>query len=102
MKANPYIPSALVVLLRAFQREDEGGRENAEQVGAFLERLYKMEQLKDRLLLMRAAREAGYSRLEELIRQKCSDIELQCFDKAMEQHGNKLEPKKSAFGRKAD
>ena len=55
---------------RAFQREDEGGRENAEQVGAFLERLYKMEQLKDRLLLMRAAREAGDSRLEELIRQK--------------------------------
>lgn len=50
-----------------------------------------MDQLKDRLLLMRAAREAGDSRLEELIRQKCSGIELQCFDKAMEQHGKKAE-----------
>ena len=91
LKANPYIPSALVLLLRAFQREDGGGRENAEQVGAFLERLYNMDQLKDRLLLMRAAREAGDSRLEELIRKKCSGIELQCFDKAMEQHGKKAE-----------
>ena len=50
-----------------------------------------MDQLKDRLLLMRAAREAGYGRLEELIRQKCSGIELQCFDKAIEQHGKKAE-----------
>ena len=55
------------------------------------QRLYNMDQLKDRLLLMRAAREAGYGRLEELIRQKCSGIELQCFDKAMEQHGKKAE-----------
>lgn len=59
--------------------------------GCFLERLYNMDQLKDRLLLMRAAREAGDSRLEELIRKKCSGIELQCFDKAMEQHGKKAE-----------
>ncbi len=36
----------------------------------FLERLYNMDQLKDRLLLMRAAREAGDSRLEELTKEE--------------------------------
>lgn len=91
LKADPYRPTALVLFLRAFQKEDGDSGKNAEAVAAFLERLYHMEQQKDRLLLLRAVRETGYSKLEELIRQKCPEMELQEFDKAMAEYIEKAE-----------
>ncbi len=91
LKADPYRPTALVLFLRAFQKEGGDSGENAEAVAAFLERLYHMERQKDRLLLLRAASETGYSKLEELIRQKCPEMELQEFDRAMAGYKGKTE-----------
>lgn len=91
LKEDPYRPTALVLFLRAFQKEDGDSGKNAEAVAAFLERLYHMDQQRDRLLLLRAVRETGYSKLEELIRQKCPEMELQEFDKAMAEYREKAE-----------
>ena len=94
LKADPYRPTALVLFLRAFQKEGGDSGENAKAVAAFLERLYHMEQQKDRLLLLRAVRETGYDKLEELIRQKCPEAELQEFDRAMAEYKGKAEEAK--------
>lgn len=90
LKADPYRPTALVLLLRAFQREDGGTGQNAAQVAAFLERLYHMDQQKARLLLLHAVRETGCGKLEELIRQKCPEMELREFDRVMTAHREKI------------
>lgn len=88
LKADRYLMSTLVMLMCAFQRDEERGRgvsADATKVAAFLEKLYDMNSLKDRVFLLRAAMKADYGSLVGIIRGSCSQVELECFDQSMKQ-----------------
>lgn len=62
LKSNPYSMSALHTLLKAFK-----GQVRWEEAVSFLQKLYKFNQTKDRLLVLRTAREAEWYELEQYL-----------------------------------
>lgn len=89
LKADCYLMSTLVLMLCAFRQAEESNAVNAASAAdtaAFLESLYNMNRLKDRIFLLRAAMKAGYDSLETIIRGKFSQVELECFENSMKQH----------------
>lgn len=95
LKENPFRMSVMKVLLLSFQRDEQRYREwvpagdvpsarpaSAEQVIGFLGRLFDLNRLKDRLFILKAARESGYGELERLIRASFSPEELICLEQA--------------------
>lgn len=99
LKADRYLMSTLIIMLCAFRSNQvqsmsyhtalESGAirktPDAAETAAFLGNLYDMNQLKDRIFLLRAAMEAEYRDLIRIIRGTCSAEELACFDRSMEQ-----------------
>ena len=82
---TPYKMQALRLLLSAFCRKaaQEGTEERtAQAVLPFLQRLYDMSALKDRLFIYQAARQAGYKELTEKLRGLFSAEELARIDPA--------------------
>lgn len=89
LKADCYLMSTLVLMLCAFRQAEESNAANAASAAdtaVFLESLYNMNRLKDRIFLLRAAMKAGYDSLETIIRRKFSQVELECFENSMKQH----------------
>ena len=70
LKVKPYEMKALYILLSAFQ-EDGGERAEeaayVENVAAFLGNLYSFSELKDRLFIARAAKEAGWEAMRSKV-----------------------------------
>lgn len=89
LKADCYLMSTLVLMLCAFKQAEESKAANAASAAdtaVFLESLYDMNRLKDRIFLLRAAMKAGYDSLETIIRGNFSQVELECFEHSMKQH----------------
>lgn len=95
LKEDPFRISVMKVLLLSFQKDEQRYREqvlagdapcarpvSAEQVIGFLGKLFDLNRLKDRLFILKAARESGYGELERLIRTSFSTEELICLEQA--------------------
>ena len=88
LKADRYLMSTLVMMMCAFRWDEERRAEeaaDAAQVAAFLEQLYDIHSLKDRVFLLRAAMKADYDSLVKKLRAACSLVELECFDRSMKE-----------------
>lgn len=87
LKENPYLMGTLKVLLLAFQRDmfnNGKGMAGALEVAAFLERaFYDYHVLKDRILVLRAAMEADYEELVQVIRGLFTPEELAAVDQSL-------------------
>ena len=77
LKAQPYSMQALSILLEAFLGKGEKPISPPEAVLGFLDQLYRQDQLKDRLFLLRAAAGVGWKELEGLLEQRFTQEELQ-------------------------
>lgn len=83
LKENPYLMSTVVVMLRAFKRDDGNGSK-AGDVAAFLGRsFYDFSGLKDRIFVLRAAVAAGYEEMVTIIREMFTPEELEAVDRAI-------------------
>ena len=80
LKENPYRMKSLVLMLSAFQKDielTENGESGAVQVIRFLgSSFYNLEGLKDRLFILRSAKEAGYKEMEKVMEAMFSPEEL--------------------------
>lgn len=97
LKADPYGMSVLALLLTVFKEEEERCRQNrvheiateggraadAAEVVMFLGRLYDFNSLKDRIFVLRAATEIGYTDLVKVIRGTFSPEEWRALEQAM-------------------
>ncbi len=91
LKQDPYLMSALVVMLSALLK-DPGtggrGREGAMETAAFLGgNFYQLNSLKDRLFILRAALRAGYGELVEVLKESLTVEEFTAVNQAL---GGKL------------
>lgn len=91
LKRDPYLMSALVVMLSALFK-DPGiggiGREGAMETIALLgNNFYQIQSLKDRLFVLQAALKANYGELVGLIKETFSPDEFEAVDQAL---GGKL------------
>lgn len=95
LKEDHYLMSTLVILLRAFYKDEKTakmGEEGAVQVAAFLQKsFYDFHSLKDRLFVLRAAMAAKYEALVIVMRKLFTPEEMAAVDKALEQEKKKLE-----------
>lgn len=89
LKENPYLMTTAMLLISAFHRDMAGAgraKEGAGEVAALLGKsFYNFQSLKDRLFVLRAAMEAGYTELVEVIRGLFSPEELEQVDRGMGQ-----------------
>lgn len=89
LKENPYLMTTAMLMISAFYRDmAKAGRakEGASEVAALLGKsFYNFQSLKDRLFVLRAAMEAGYAELVEVIRGLFSPEELEQVDRGMGQ-----------------
>ena len=91
LKQNSYLMSALVIMLSALLK-DPGtggrGRDGAIETLTFLaDNFYQIQSLKDRLFILRAALDAGYGELVEVLKRTFTQEELTAVDQAL---GGKL------------
>lgn len=95
LKADRYLMSTLYLMLTAFSIDECSGREGAAPAAAvaqFLgQNLYDFSTLKDRLFVMKAAMQAGYKGLIDVIRGTFSPQELLVVDQALGT-GNSADP----------
>lgn len=85
LKANPYIPAVLEILVRAFfsdvqPREEE---KTSLAVAGFLMKLYHLENRKDRLFLVMILGKLPFPKLAKQIRQLCPPEELAAVDETL-------------------
>lgn len=87
LKENPYLMSALVVMISAYKRDMTAsgrGEAGAGEVAGFLGRaFYDFGTMKDRLFVLRAAMGARYGELVTVMRRSFSPEELAAVDKAL-------------------
>lgn len=87
LKENPYLMTTVMLFISAFHQDMAAmGREieGAEEVAALLGRsFYDFQSLKDRIFVLRAAMDAGYPALAEVIRSLFSPEELEQVDRAL-------------------
>lgn len=79
LKENPYNMKVLYILLLCFQREQaESSQKNAyaKQVAEFLSNIYNFTILKDRLFVRKAAVEAGYLEIQQVMENMLNQEEL--------------------------
>lgn len=97
LKTDKYLMSTLVVLLSAFRADEAANGEKAADaptVAAFLgQNLYDLGSLKDRIFLLKAAAQAGYGSMTQVLRGLFAPEELLYVDQALEKEedGSKLE-----------
>lgn len=88
LKENPYLMSALTVLLTALLKDPgTGGRgqEGAMEAAVFLgSHFYDYQSLKDRLFVLRGALGAGYQELADVIKGTFTPQELAAVEQALE------------------
>lgn len=84
MKANPYIPTVLEILVKAFFSNVSPGAEEkiSQAVAGFLMKLYNLENRKDRLFLVMVLGKLPYPKLTRQFRQICTPEELAAVDEA--------------------
>lgn len=87
LKENPYLMTTAVLLISAFHQdmlsraqEKSGAGQVAELLG---KSFYHFSSLKDRMFVLRAATDAGYPELVEVIRSLFSSEELAQIDRAL-------------------
>lgn len=87
LKENPYLMSALVVMISAYGRDmaaSQRGEAGAREVADFLGRaFYDFGTLKDRLFVLRAAMGARYKELVKVMRESFSPDEMAAVDRAL-------------------
>ena len=88
LKTDKYLMSTLVVLLSAFRVDETTNGEkaaDASTVAAFLgQNLYDLNSLKDRIFLLKAAMQAGYESLTQVLRGLFTPQELLYVEQALE------------------
>lgn len=81
LKENPYMTNTVMIMISAFRddmKKAARGKEGALEVAAFLERsFYNFGQLKDKLLILKAAMAVDYPELVQVMRGLFSPEELQ-------------------------
>lgn len=84
LKANPYIPAVLEILVKAFFSNVSPGAEEKTSlaVAGFLMKLYNLENRKDRLFLVMVLGKLPYPKLTRQFRQICTPEELAAVDEA--------------------
>ncbi len=84
LKANPYIPAVLEILVKAFFSNVSPGAEEKTSlaVAGFLMKLYNLENRKDRLFLIVVLGKLPYPKLTRQFRQICTPEELAAVDEA--------------------
>lgn len=91
LKENPYLMTTVILFISAFYQDMAvSGREKdgAGEVAALLGKsFYNFQSLKDRIFVLRAAMDAGYSELVEVIRSLFSPEELEQVDRALGKNG---------------
>lgn len=91
LKENPYLMTTAILFISAFHQDMAvSGREKdgAGEVAALLGKsFYNFQSLKDRIFVLRAAMDAGYSELVEVIRSLFSPEELEQVDRALGKNG---------------
>lgn len=65
LKYSPYSMTALVTLLKCLMGDEKAAGVSGEQAASFLLKLYDRESLKDRIILLTAARKNGWAGLEK-------------------------------------
>lgn len=97
LQADRYIMGTLMMLMCAFKQDEQKAKATQKagedrkpaavpEFASFLSNLYDMNSLKDRIFLLRAAMQANYEDMVQLIRGTFSEEELACFDQAVGQH----------------
>lgn len=91
LKENPYLMTIAMLFISAFHRDMMShGRqkEGAEEVAALLGRsFYHLQSLKDRIFILRAAMDAGWGELVEVIRGLFSPEEMEQVDRGLGKKG---------------
>lgn len=89
LREDPHIMSTAVLLLSAFGKDAEAmgrGRQGAEEILGFLgNSFYHLQELQDRLFVLRAAMAAGYEELVQAVRRMFTPEELAAIDQSFGQ-----------------
>ncbi len=86
LREDRYLMSALILMLRAFSKDNELaalGGEGASRVVGVLKGFYDLGSLKDRLFVLRAAMEVGYGELVQAVRALFSPEEGEAVEQAL-------------------
>ncbi len=81
LKTDLYDMQALGILLQAFSGNEEVPAVGAKAIAGFLGKLYHLEALKDRLVILRTAEKVGSTDLAEYVRSLFTAEELACIDR---------------------